>query len=113
MMVASLGVILPGCAAQSMGASSSPENASGNVEACTIAYVIDGDTVECEEGNERIRLLLIDAPEMSQSDYGERATIALEAMLPVGSVARLELDVEERDVTAARWHTCTRQTARW
>lgn len=63
---------------------------------CTVARVSDGDTVACEDGR-RIRLLLIDTPEMSQGPYGAEAKRALEAMLPVGSEARVELDVDPTD----------------
>lgn len=63
---------------------------------CTIARIVDGDTVECR-GGERVRLLLIDTPERGQKPYGERATQALSALLPVGTEARIELDVQERD----------------
>lgn len=59
--------------------------------------MIDGDTVACAEGGERIRLLLIDAPEMSQSEFGLRSKILLEALMPVGTLAAVELDVQERD----------------
>jgi endonuclease YncB( thermonuclease family) len=63
---------------------------------CTIATVSDGDTVICE-GGERVRLLLIDTPEMSQAPFGPQAKRALQELLPVGTRARLELDVQERD----------------
>jgi endonuclease YncB( thermonuclease family) len=64
--------------------------------ACTVARITDGDTVACEDGR-RIRLLLIDTPEMSQGPFGLEAKRALEAIMPVGSVARVELDVEMMD----------------
>lgn len=63
---------------------------------CTIARIVDGDTVECKSG-ERVRLLLIDTPERGQAPYGTRAAEALSALLPVGTEARVELDVQERD----------------
>jgi micrococcal nuclease len=76
-----------------------PEGASAAADGwCTILRVVDGDTVRCTSG-ERVRLLMIDAPERSQGEYGARATRVLGEMLPVGSTARLELDVRERD----RW----------
>ena len=61
-----------------------------------IARVIDGDTVECG-GGERIRLLLIDAPELSQGPFGLRSRHALERLLPPGTPAAVELDVQRRD----------------
>jgi len=63
---------------------------------CTVDRIIDGDTLVCR-GGDRIRLLLIDSPEMAQSDYGLRARLALEELLPPGATARLELDVQPRD----------------
>lgn len=63
---------------------------------CTVSKVVDGDTVHCRDGR-KLRLLLIDAPESAQGDYGLRAKLALEEMSPVGSRIRVELDVQERD----------------
>jgi micrococcal nuclease len=69
-----------------------------SLPACTVRRVVDGDTVRCTSG-ERVRLLLIDAPEMGQEELGLRSRLALEALVPAGTVVRLELDVHERD----RW----------
>lgn len=63
---------------------------------CVIDHVVDGDTIGCQ-GGERVRLLLIDAPELAQGPLGRAAHAYLEALLPVGSSARLERDVEARD----------------
>ena len=63
---------------------------------CVVARIVDGDTLVCE-GGERIRLLLVDAPESDQSDFGLRSKLALEELLAVGAEARVELDVQERD----------------
>jgi micrococcal nuclease len=62
---------------------------------CTIERVTDGDTIRC--GGERVRLLLIDAPEVDQGPFGRAAQAFLEAILPVGSEARMTYDVERRD----------------
>src|SRR5690606_9411797 len=64
---------------------------------CTVTRVADGDTLACAEAAERSRLLLIDAPEQAQGVAGEEARAALERLLPVGTIARVELDVQERD----------------
>jgi endonuclease YncB( thermonuclease family) len=64
---------------------------------CTIVRVIDGDTVACAEADERIRLLLIDAPEVGQGPAGAEARSALERLLPMGTRALVEIDVQERD----------------
>jgi micrococcal nuclease len=58
--------------------------------------VVDGDTVECADGV-RVRLILIDAPEAGQGAYGTLAHAELERLLPPGTAARLELDVDPND----------------
>lgn len=62
---------------------------------CVVERVSDGDSITC--GGERVRLLSIDAPELDQGPFGRAAKAFLEAVMPVGSPARLELDVERRD----------------
>ena len=73
-----------------------PAPGFGQDRSCTIARVVDGDTVTCS-GGETIRLLLIDAPEIAQGPFGPAAHAYLAALLPAGTRLRLELDVEERD----------------
>jgi micrococcal nuclease len=63
---------------------------------CTVKSVHDGDTVRCTD-DRRLRLLLIDAPELGQRPFGERARTALRALLPVGTAVRYETDVERQD----------------
>jgi micrococcal nuclease len=63
---------------------------------CVIDRIADGDTVTCTDGT-RIRLIGIDAPELDQPPFGEESRVALEALLPSGRSAGLELDVETRD----------------
>jgi micrococcal nuclease len=63
---------------------------------CHVTRIVDGDTIDCHEGG-RVRLLGIDTPETSQRPFGASARAALLAMLPVGSVAQLEQDVQARD----------------
>lgn len=76
----------PGCAGPSQ------IEATGR---CVVERIIDGDTIVCSR--ERIRLLLVDAPEDRQEDLGLRARLALEEVLPLGSTALVEFDVERRD----------------
>jgi micrococcal nuclease len=64
---------------------------------CTVRQVVDGDTVVCAEASERIRLLLIDGPELAQGEAGELARRHLESLLPPGTVAIVETDVQPRD----------------
>jgi len=63
---------------------------------CTVDRVTDGDTVRCADGR-RIRLLLIDAPEMDQPPFGQRARRELSRLLPERSVARYETDRQRQD----------------
>lgn len=68
----------------------------GPKSACTLARVTDGDTIECTDGR-RVRLLLIDAPESDQGDFGRTATDYLKRLVPLGTAATLESDLELRD----------------
>lgn len=63
---------------------------------CRITRIVDGDTVHCD-GMGSVRLIGIDSPERSQPPFAGRATAALRRMIPVGTVAQLERDVEARD----------------
>jgi micrococcal nuclease len=82
--------------ADAPAAAAAPASSGRSGGTCQIASITDGDTVICADGR-RIRLLLIDSPEMSQGPYGLAAKQALEALLPVGTSARVELDVEITD----------------
>jgi micrococcal nuclease len=62
---------------------------------CTATSITDGDTFRC--GTERIRLLLVDAPETSQGEFGAEATRGLRSLIAPGGAVVLEKDVEERD----------------
>lgn len=73
-----------------------PRGAGCLAGVCVIERVVDGDTVICED-RVRVRLLLIDAPEVADGGLGLRATLALEEMLPVGSATLAAVDVERRD----------------
>jgi micrococcal nuclease len=64
--------------------------------ACAVTDVVDGDTFRCGDLG-RVRLLLIDSPERDQEPYGTRSREALVSLLPVGSQALLERDVQPRD----------------
>jgi micrococcal nuclease len=63
--------------------------------------VIDGDTIDVGFDGviERVRLILIDTPEVSGGVecYGREASARTAALLPVGSTVTLERDVSERD----------------
>lgn len=63
---------------------------------CTVERIIDGDTFVCESG-ERVRLTLVNTPEMSDEPLGRMARRFLLGLMPPGSEVELELDVAERD----------------
>ncbi|MDR0786964.1 MAG: thermonuclease family protein [Gemmatimonadota bacterium] len=64
---------------------------------CTVTRIVDGDTLTCAEGAARIRLLLVDTPELAQGPTGSSARLALEQILPPGTPARVELDRDPYD----------------
>jgi micrococcal nuclease len=85
------------CALLLLGAcGAAPAREGQAAERCLVERVIDGDTLVCEGGT-RVRLLLIDTPEMDQGEHGGRAREALVALLPPGESARMEYDVERLD----------------
>ena len=65
-------------------------------ERCIIERIVDGDTFQCSPVG-RVRMLLIDTPELGQGDIGSEARRVLSALLPVGDTVELELDVAPRD----------------
>jgi micrococcal nuclease len=64
--------------------------------ACKVSKIADGDTIYCGKTG-RIRLLMIDAPELSQGRYGYDALDKLAAIMPVGTSVTIETDVRARD----------------
>ncbi|MDO4435937.1 MAG: thermonuclease family protein [Cardiobacteriaceae bacterium] len=58
--------------------------AKGEQTHCFLKSIYDGDTITaiCGDQTVRVRLVGIDAPEMKQAPYGERAKSALQRMLP-------------------------------
>lgn len=83
-----------GCSAPD---SAGPELGPAATGVCTVERIVDGDTLVCQEGDERVRLLMIDAPELDQGEFGEQARGALQRILPPGTSAGVELDIQERD----------------
>jgi micrococcal nuclease len=70
--------------------------ARSNGSECVVQRVVDGDTFVCA-GGPRVRLLLIDAPELAQRPYGDSARAVARALLPAGARVRLETDVQTHD----------------
>ena len=64
---------------------------------CTVSFVMDGDSLQCSENGTRVRLLLIDSPERGQTEFHDSARDFLARLLPRGSKAMLEIDVEPQD----------------
>jgi micrococcal nuclease len=63
---------------------------------CTITRISDGDSVSCHPYG-RVRLLLIDAPEMSNRKLGTKARSELLAIMPVGTKVIAETDIRVTD----------------
>jgi micrococcal nuclease len=66
---------------------------------CKVVYVLDGDTINCEDGV-IVRLLLVDVPD--RGDFGDEARGFVVGLLPKGAVLRLEYDKAPRD-GEGRW----------
>jgi micrococcal nuclease len=87
-----------GCAACGGGAS------GGSASESVVKRVVDGDTIIVHVGgrDERVRLIGIDTPETVDPRkpvqcFGKEASEHTKALLPAGTVVRLERDVETRD----------------
>ena len=66
---------------------------------CKVVYVLDGDTINCEDGV-TVRLLLVDVPD--RGAFGEEGRAFLVGLLPKGTEVRLEYDANPRD-SEGRW----------
>ena len=63
--------------------------------AAVVDRVVDGDTIRMEGGVSSVRLLQIDAPELSKGEcYGREAARVLVKLLPHGTPVALETDGE-------------------
>ena len=87
-----LAAALPSCRAASQG----PPAPVRETTECRVTRIVAGDTVHCA-GTGSVRLIGIDSPERSQPPFAARSAAALRALIPVGTVARLERDIEARD----------------
>jgi endonuclease YncB( thermonuclease family) len=76
-------------AAEEVAVQPSKAEAENKPETFTVARVIDGDTLDLENG-ERIRLVQIDAPEAKGECYGKKAGKVLRQILPARTEVRLE-----------------------
>ncbi len=83
-----------GALAFSVLAGSSAARDSRTLEVATVAYVVDGDTIDLRGGG-RVRLVQIDAPEVREREcYARRSSRALRALLPAGSTVALLPDAQ-------------------
>lgn len=58
---------------------------------CVVAKLADGDSFTCADGR-KVRLLLIDTPELAQAPWGQMAKRQLESLMRPGTKVRLEFD---------------------
>jgi micrococcal nuclease len=63
---------------------------------CVVAKLADGDSFTCADGR-KVRLLLMDAPELHQAPWGLMAKRQLEELAGPGTTLRLELDRNPAD----------------
>lgn len=100
-MVALAFLALAGCRENADGARElrdlDSQRAAAATASAVVRYVIDGDTVELEDGT-RVRILLVDAPEATGSTecFGEEATQFTQDLL-AGRAVRMTSDVVQTD----------------
>ncbi len=65
---------------------------------CTVKAVFDGDTLaaSCEDGEVKVRVFGIDAPEMKQEPWGDRSLQAMRGLLPRRDPVRLQVMDHDR-----------------
>jgi len=85
----SLAVALAGSGQVSLAAQAPPLT-------CVVKKLADGDSFTCADGR-KVRLLLMDAPELAQSPWGRMAKAQLEHLAAPGTALRLELDRSPTD----------------
>jgi micrococcal nuclease len=97
-------VVMTGCSTSSSSVAARPDTETGRQGRATVVRVVDGDTVVLDFGDvtESVRLIGIDTPETVRPDspvecYGPEASAHTSALLPEGTVVRVERDLEARD----------------
>ena len=88
-------LLAAGCTSPEHADARSSQGRQKGVE-CRISRISDGDSFICAQSG-RVRLLMIDAPELAQGKEGRQAQAALSALAPVGTVVTLESDVRAKD----------------
>ncbi len=74
---------------------SAVRSTAGNIT-CVVKKLADGDSFTCADGR-KVRLLLMDAPELHQTPWGLMAKRQLESLAGPGTTLRLELDRNPTD----------------
>lgn len=69
---------------------------TGSTVTCVVKKLADGDSFTCTDGR-KVRLLLIDTPELHQKPWGQMAKQQLETLAGPGTTLRLELDRNPTD----------------
>ncbi len=100
-IVTVVGTMALACAACGGGSPGDPAPGAGQA---VVKRVVDGDTIVVHVGgrDERVRLIGIDTPETVDPRkpvqcFGKEASDHTKALLPAGTVVRLERDAEARD----------------
>lgn len=88
------GFLLAATAAFAPGTGFAQEDGAPETFSCTVAFVIDGDSLNCRDGV-KLRLLLVNSPE--DGPFGDLARAALAGLLPVGETFRVETDRRRQD----------------
>jgi micrococcal nuclease len=81
-----------------------PARVPEDAEPAVVARIVDGDTIRIRDGvgDQRVRLLNVDAPELDDPEHGREcgartATELVEELLPPGARVWLAADREDRD----------------
>jgi micrococcal nuclease len=85
-----------GCAQPEEAAATTAVEQRPSLDTCTVTRISDGDSFDCGSTG-RVRLLMIDAPELAQGEEGRLAKTALERLAPRGTVLRIETDIRPKD----------------
>jgi micrococcal nuclease len=104
LLLVKVGVVLLGAASATTAVVIAASPGSGADEQAVVTHVVDGDTLDVDIAGrtERIRMLNIDAPEVSGPDaaeqcLGQEASAHLASLVPVGTPVRLQFDRERID----------------
>ena len=85
-----------GCARPDEAAATTAVEQQPPLATCTVTRISDGDSFDCGSTG-RVRLLMVDAPELAQGKEGRLAKAALERLAPRGTVVGIETDVRPKD----------------